>query len=110
MSDPVLVDRRTLVLHVPVGHDAELTREVVTRANLPCHVCADIAALCVEFERGAGAILLTEEVLDRPDLALLVRALEEQPAWSDIPVLVVAGGEQSRESLRTLQALELLRN
>jgi signal transduction histidine kinase len=109
MSDHDLIDRRTLV-HAPVGRDADLTRELLERSDLPCHVCPDIASLCAELERGAGAIILTEEVLDRPGLRLLGRTLEQQPAWSDIPVLLFAGGEQSRASLRTLQTLEVLRN
>src|SRR4029079_2220139 len=104
-----LIDRRTLV-HAPVGRDAALTQDLLERADLPCHVCESIVALCAEFERGAGAIILTEEVLDRPGLRLLGRTLEQQPAWSDVPVLLFAGGEQSRASLRTLQTLELLRN
>ena len=109
MSDRDLIDRRTLV-HAPVGRDAILTRELLERAGLPCHVCIDIDSLCVEFERGAGAIILTEEVLDRPGLRQLARTLDQQPAWSDVPVLLFAGGEQSRASLRTLQTLEVLRN
>src|SRR5436190_1079358 len=103
------VDRRTLV-HAPVGRDAGLTQEVLARADLPCHVCPDVENLCLELDNGAGAIILTEEVLDRPGLRQLARALEQQPAWSDIPVLVFAGGDQSRASLRTLPTLELLRN
>ena len=109
MNDRDLVDRRTLV-HAPVGRDAVLTRELLERSDLPCHVCSDIGALCAEFERGAGAIILTEEVLDRPGLRQLARTLDQQPAWSDVPVLLFAGGEQSRASLRTLQTLEVLRN
>jgi signal transduction histidine kinase len=109
MQDRDFLDRRTLV-HAPVGRDAALTEDVLARANLPCQVCADVAGLCAEFERGAGAIILTEEVLDRPGLRLLTRTLDQQPAWSDVPVLLFAGGEQSRASLRTLQTLELLRN
>jgi signal transduction histidine kinase len=109
MNDRDLIDRRTLV-HAPVGRDAVLTRELLERSDLPCHVCVDIDSLCVEFERGAGAIILTEEVLDRPGLRQLARTLDQQPAWSDVPVLLFAGGEQSRASLRTLQTLEVLRN
>src|SRR5258708_17168775 len=104
-----LIDRRTVV-HAAVGRDAALTQEVLARADLPCHVCEDVSRLCTELERGAGAIILTEEVLDRPGLRLLTAALDQQPAWSDVPVLLFAGGEQARASLRTLQTLELLRN
>jgi signal transduction histidine kinase len=109
MSDRDLIDRRTLV-HAPVGRDAVATQELLEQSDLPCHVCADIGSLCAEFERGAGAIILTEEVLDRPGLRQLARTLDQQPAWSDVPVLLFAGGEQSRASLRTLQTLEVLRN
>src|SRR5215208_7194762 len=109
MADRDLIDRRTLV-HAPVGRDAALTEEVLKRADLPCHTCRNISGLCEELDRGAGAIILTEEVLDRPGLRQLTRALDQQPAWSDVPVLMFAGGEQSRASLRTLQTLELLRN
>jgi signal transduction histidine kinase len=109
MANRELIDRRTLV-HAPVGRDAVLTQEVLKRADLPCHICDDIADLCEELEQGAGAIILTEEVLDRPGLRHLTSALDEQPAWSDVPVLLFAGGEQTRASLRTLQTLELLRN
>src|SRR6188472_294246 len=109
MPERAHVDRRTLV-HAPVGRDAALTEEVLTRADLPCHVCSGIPELCDELQRGGGAVILTEEVLDRPGLRELARTLEQQPAWSDIPVLMFAGGEQSRASLRTLQTLEALRN
>jgi signal transduction histidine kinase len=109
MPDRDLIDRRTLV-HAPVGRDAALTQEVLARADLPCRICGEIQELCDELERGAGAIILTEEVLDRPGLRLLTRTLDLQPAWSDVPVLLFAGGEQSRASLRTLQTLEVLRN
>jgi len=109
MAERDLIDRRTLV-HAPVGRDAVLTQDVLKRADLPCHICGDIADLCEELEQGAGAIILTEEVLDRPGLRHLTSQLDLQPAWSDVPVLLFAGGEQARASLRTLQTLELLRN
>jgi signal transduction histidine kinase len=109
MTGRDLIDRRTLV-HAPVGRDAVLTQELLARADIPCDVCPDVATLCAEFERGAGVIVLTEEVLERPGLRLLAHALDGQPAWSDVPVLLFAGGEQSRASMRTLQTLEILRN
>jgi signal transduction histidine kinase/CheY-like chemotaxis protein len=66
--------------------------------------------LCAEIDRGAGAILLTEESLDQPKVAQLEATLEQQPAWSDVAVLLFAGGERGRASLRTLRLLEGLRN
>jgi signal transduction histidine kinase len=48
-----------------------------------------MAGLCAALEEGAGAILLVEEALSRPDAArLLADALAAQPAWSDCHVQV----------------------
>src|SRR5215207_2559253 len=59
---------------------------------------------------GAGAILLTEEALEREDVTTFIEALAAQPAWSDIPVLVFAGGDRARLPGRILQTLEGLTN
>jgi signal transduction histidine kinase/CheY-like chemotaxis protein len=66
--------------------------------------------VCAELERGAGAVLLTEEVLVDPRIDDLAATLEEQPAWSDISILLFAGTDRSQASLRTLHKLEVLRN
>src|SRR5882672_12681526 len=76
-------DMRVLIF-APVGRDADLTRDLLSRASIPCHVCPTVAALCTEFESGAGAILLTEEGLGERGLPDLVTALRAQPAWSEI--------------------------
>jgi signal transduction histidine kinase/ActR/RegA family two-component response regulator len=104
------VDELRVVIFAPVGRDAALTTDLLTRASLPCHRCATLAELCEEVERGAGAVLLTEEALDDPNLPELAAALERQPGWSDIPVLLFAGGDRVHASLRTLRLLEVLRN
>jgi signal transduction histidine kinase/FixJ family two-component response regulator len=59
---------------------------------------------------GAGAVLLTEEALSDPLIDDLAAALQEQPPWSDISVLLFAGGDRNDASLRTLRKLEVLRN
>jgi signal transduction histidine kinase/CheY-like chemotaxis protein len=104
------VNELRVLIFAPVGRDAALTSELLGRASIPCHVCNSLAELCVEIERGAGAVLLTEESLDHPQLADLTTTLEQQPAWSDISVLLFAGSDRSQASLRTLRLLEMLRN
>src|ERR1700736_4771669 len=100
---------RVLIL-APVGRDAALTSDVLGGASLPRHVCANLAEMCREIERGAGAVLLTEEALDDHQLPEVAATLEAQPAWSDISVLLFAGSDRSQASLRTLRMLEVLRN
>jgi len=104
------VNELRVLIFAPVGRDAALTTDVLTRASVACHVCGSLVDLCAEIERGAGAVLLTEESLDRPQLVELAATLDQQPAWSDIAVLLFAGGERERASLRTLRLLETLRN
>ena len=104
------VNELRVLIFAPVGRDAALTSDVLGGASLPCHVCANLAEMCREIERGAGAVLLTEEALDDHQLPEVAATLEAQPAWSDISVLLFAGSDRSQASLRTLRMLEVLRN
>lgn len=85
--DTLPMERRLLVL-APVGRDAQLMQEMLQREGVACTPCADQAALLAELGRGAGAILLTEEALEPGD-SRLADSVEQQPPWSDLPVLVV---------------------
>jgi signal transduction histidine kinase len=58
------------------------------------------------IREGAGAAIVTEEALKGDAMHVLEPVLQEQPAWSDFPViLLVAGGRVTAESER----LRLLR-
>ena len=111
MTEPVRADSGLRVLvHAPIGRDSELTTDLLQRANIACHVCSSLTEVCDEMRAGAGAILLTEEALSDPGLDELAGALGEQAPWSDISILLFAGGDRNQASLRTLHKLEVLRN
>ncbi len=59
----------------------------------------DTADLRNEIERGAGALLLTEEVLNPATIEDLAEILRTQLPWSDLPVLVFAGGRSRAEGV-----------
>ncbi len=105
-------DREDRVLiFAPIGRDAELTRDLLERASIPCDVCRSIAALTETLETtGAGALLLTEEALDEGDCSALMTALAQQPPWSDIPVLLFAGAPGADMTGRAIRSIETLRN
>src|SRR5512133_689829 len=107
---PPSTEASRVLIHAPIGRDSELTAELLDRALIPCHVCRSMYDLCAELARGAGAILLTEEALADRRIDDLAAALEAQPAWSDISILLFAGADRSQASLRTLRKLEVLRN
>jgi signal transduction histidine kinase/ActR/RegA family two-component response regulator len=102
-------DDRVLVF-APIGRDAALTESLLTSNALRCKICGTIGDVVEALEQGAGALLLTEETLDERALPDLASALQSQPAWSDIPVLLFAGGDRSQALLRTLTMLETLGN
>jgi signal transduction histidine kinase/ActR/RegA family two-component response regulator len=84
--------RRVLVL-APTGRDAELTITALAAARIEGRACRSIAQLAAEIGRGAGAAILAEEALEAEDVAALVAALEAQPSWSDLPLLVMTSDE-----------------
>jgi len=103
-------DAVRVLVYAPIGRDSSLTEQLLARAKVSCHVCHSIQELCAALESGAGAILLTEEALGDPRIDDLTAALEAQPPWSDISILLFAGTDRSQASLRTLHKLEVLRN
>lgn len=97
-----------VLLKVATSRDAVLASSVLTRAGLAGVVCRDLGQLIEEFARGAGALLLAEEVLVDPALAMLTRALAAQEPWSDVPVLVLA--RHGADSRAIAQAMDVLPN
>ena len=108
--DPETDISSRVLIHAPVGRDAALTRELLTRAGIASMVCDSVDQVVAEIETGCAAVILTEEVFENPDFARLSLTLREQSPWSDISVLLFAGGEGRQPSLQTLELLELFPN
>ena len=97
------LERRLLVL-APVGKDASLIEAMLSKDEVACTACADLASLEQELERGAAAILVTEEAL--PHDGRLVEIIDRQPTWSDLPVLVLTrAGANSAVAARAVKVL-----
>jgi len=95
-------ERRILVL-APTSNDARLTARFLEKAGLETTVCADIPQLCAELDAGCGAILLAEEAVANASVTLLLAKLEDQPSWSDLPVVMVTGpGDASTQRRRLI--------
>jgi signal transduction histidine kinase len=92
MNSPDASETRVLIC-APQGRDAQLIAEALQKSGLSAATTADVAELCCEVRRGAGAIIVTEEALGE-SVPQFARVLSEQPPWSDIPILVLTtGGE-----------------
>ncbi|PYK73632.1 MAG: hypothetical protein DME42_06530 [Verrucomicrobia bacterium] len=70
--------------------------------------CKNLAELSKRFDDSTDAIILAEQTLLRSKPAPLLRALKSQPAWSDVPVILLAkaGSKRKRPRSRALEILE----
>jgi signal transduction histidine kinase len=83
-------DELTVLLVCPLGRDAELIGHVLEESSIQSERHKDIVSAAEVFRsRNVGALLIAEEALGIKAIAFLAAALAEQPAWSDLPVLVL---------------------
>ncbi|PYO95135.1 MAG: hybrid sensor histidine kinase/response regulator [Gemmatimonadetes bacterium] len=100
--------KERLLLLAPTPRDAELGRAILAEAGLNALVCRDFEELCREMAAGAGAILLTDVSLNKDDPERLAGALRQQPAWSDIPIILLS--PLGADSPAAVWAMEMLGN
>lgn len=79
---------RLLVLP-PRASDGPVTARVLGQLDAEVGVCASLEELCRELGRGAAALVIAEEWLVEPDLSGFARLLDQQPEWSDLPLIVL---------------------
>ncbi|PCC73714.1 Signal transduction histidine kinase [Nannocystis exedens] len=86
-ADAALAERVAVL--APFGRDAAVVERVLVGAGLRATTVADVAALLAVQGAGVGVMMIVEEALTPPHAAALAAALAAQPAWSDLPVLLL---------------------
>jgi signal transduction histidine kinase len=105
-TEPPDPTEQRVLMRLATLRDAQMTREVLARNGIVGEPCTDMAALVAEFDRGAGALMVAEEELGPAAIDALSTALLAQPAWSDVPVLMLARtGADSRAVERAMERL-----
>lgn len=85
-------EQRVLLL-LSTTRDSVLTCELLARHALRTHVCPTACDLEREIGRGCGAVVIAEEsVTPTGALQVVARAVEAQPHWSDLPILLLTRG------------------
>lgn len=87
-----------VLISAPLGRDAESVAALLRQQDYDASIYAGLGALSAEMNEHAGVILITEEAL-ASDLEPLRVALARQPAWSDIP-FVLLGARRSSQCRR----------
>jgi PAS domain S-box-containing protein len=86
------------VILAPMGRDAAVAAGLIREAGFYANICGDLSALVHEVERGAGLAVIADEAIKTADLRALVRWLNNQPSWSDFPIVLLTrqGGGPER--------------
>jgi signal transduction histidine kinase len=88
-----------VALLTPTGADGRVTQRVLAKAGFDAHLYPDIAAAADAIAGDVVALVVAEEALTAPARARLFEALQQQPQWSDVPVIVLAGQRRPGETL-----------
>jgi signal transduction histidine kinase/CheY-like chemotaxis protein len=97
---------RRILIYVGTTQDGVLASQVLQAAGLNCLVVVGIQPLLAELARGCGALLVAEEVIAGSAMQPIKSYVGAQPAWSDLPVLVLTlRGSPSVEVQRAVESL-----
>nr|WP_206684473.1 response regulator [Pseudomonas kielensis] len=85
----------------PLGRDSQIALTLLNEAGYDGVITQGLGVLCEQLEHGAGLLLISSEALLGADLEPLLRFIEQQPAWSDLPIVLLThhgGAEQNPAS------------
>jgi PAS domain S-box-containing protein len=90
-------EERVIVL-APVANDAHAMAEMLRTHGLKAEISRDPARAQSLVDEGAGVLLLTEESLGLAHADRIIAGLKNQPAWSELPVVILTSGGGQRLS------------
>jgi hypothetical protein len=91
VAEPVLI-------LTPTGRDAALAAACLHAAGIQTRVCHGVEEFCAALA-GAAAGLIAEEALPPQALDRLISALQRQPVWSDMPLMLLTSSVTTTEAL-----------
>lgn len=85
----------------PRGRDAAVAVSLIEQAGIACRACRTLAELRDALGDDTAFVLMTEEAIRTADLKPLSQWLASQPAWSDLPFVLVTyhGGGPERNPI-----------
>jgi PAS domain S-box-containing protein len=96
------------LIFTPNGRDASVARALLEEGSIPSVICADIIELENRLDDEASFAIVAEEGLQFADLRRIGRRLEAQPAWSDLPFVILSrrsAGAELNSDARALSEL-----
>jgi PAS domain S-box-containing protein len=100
--------RGVVLIAAPLGKDAVLAARVLEEAGIGAKICGGLSEVAERLDETTNAILVAAEALVPSEVPPLLEHLEQQPTWSDIPLIVLtssrSGDEMSRRGLEIFGA------
>jgi signal transduction histidine kinase/CheY-like chemotaxis protein len=85
---------KPVLVFAPVGRDAAASVDLLMRNGITAEACRDLSGFVRELEAGASAAFLAEEALFGTDASSLYRWVSDQPAWSDLPFILLTSRQE----------------
>lgn len=89
MADHPAASDARLVIHTPLPADRRVLELVLSEEGLTAEVFADIECLGARPEDMVDAVIVSQEGLTPSSLKILEEHLAAQPAWSEVPVILL---------------------
>lgn len=105
-TPPIPASALRVPLLLPTPRDTVLTARILAAAGIETVSCRSPGELAEVLRGEVGAVMIAEEWLSAGAHEVLSENLTRQPAWSDLPAMVVArGGTDSRVIGRLVDSL-----
>ena len=75
-----------------------MARDVLMNAKIEVVICQSVGDMCDRINEGCAALIVAEEALRDNETSLLKSALNEQPAWSDLPIIFLTSKMSGSEN------------
>ena len=87
-----------VIIIAPVGQDAAAIAALLDAKGFETQICHGSDEYFRQITDSAGALVITEEALESPQASLLLNVLKAQPPWSELPLIVLTSGGESRRA------------
>ena len=87
------VTELAVAMFLPHGREAELMGRLLKANNIDFVICSTAKYLCDRIASGTGPVILAEQSLNQDGWTELLALLENQPTWSDLPVMICQSKE-----------------
>ena len=109
MTGDARTDPHRVLILAPQGRDSAVAASLLAEGGMTSQACNSVTDVVASLRDDAGAVLAIEESLRTSDLSDLFAWLAAQPAWSDLPFVVLTarggGPERNPAALRLSQTL-----